>query len=111
VFVTHGGMNSVMEGLYYGVPLVVIPQMLEQRITAERVEELGLGLALSSHAITADLLRDACTHVNSDPSIRARVQQMQQTLRQLGGAQSAADRVLHFSRTAAGQKGWNWPLQ
>src|SRR5262249_40511123 len=30
VFVTHGGMNSTMESLYYGVPMVVIPQMIEQ---------------------------------------------------------------------------------
>src|SRR5437763_1199256 len=97
VFVTHGGMNSVMEGLSYGVPLVVIPQMLEQRTTAKRVEELGLGIALESNAVTVDLLQEAVMHVISDRAIHARVQQMGQTLRQMGGAQSAADAVLRFS--------------
>jgi len=108
VFLTHGGMNSVMEGLYYGVPLVVIPQMLEQRITAKRVEELGLGIALESSAVTVDLLQEPVMRVTSDREIRRRVQQMQETLRQMGGAQSAADAVLRFSRTE-GQKGWSWP--
>ena len=46
--------------------------------------------------------------VTSDREIRRRVQQMQETLRQMGGAQSAADAVLRFSRTE-GQKGWSWP--
>ncbi len=108
VFVTHGGMNSIMEGLSYGVPLVVIPQMLEQRITAKRVEELGLGIILESNAVTVHLLQEAVMHVSSDREIHARVRQMEQTLRQMRGAQSAADAVLHFSRTE-GQKGWSWP--
>ncbi len=29
-FITHGGMNSVHEGLYYGVPEVVVPHQFEQ---------------------------------------------------------------------------------
>lgn len=108
VFVTHGGMNSVMEGLYSGVPLVVIPQMLEQRITAKRVEELGLGIALEKSAVTAPSLQEAVMRVSNDREIHTRVQQMQKNLRQMGGAQSAADAVLRFSRTE-GQKGWSWP--
>jgi len=103
-------MNSVMEGLSYGVPLVVIPQMLEQRITARRVEELGLGIALESNALTVDLLQEAVRRVASNPELHTRVQRMRTTLRQLGGARRAADAILRFSRTE-GQKGWSWPAQ
>src|SRR5690554_8228797 len=37
VFVTHGGMNSVMEGLHFGVPMVVIPQQVEQFLIGQAV--------------------------------------------------------------------------
>jgi MGT family glycosyltransferase len=45
-FITHAGMNSAMEGIYYGVPFVAIPQMPERAITARRIAELGFGIAL-----------------------------------------------------------------
>ena len=32
-------MNSVMESLFYGVPLVVLPQIGEQFLTAQGVKE------------------------------------------------------------------------
>jgi MGT family glycosyltransferase len=106
-FVTHGGMNSVMEALWYGVPLVVVPQMAEQAITARRVEELGLGLALEKSAVTATSLRKAVRQVAENKEIRSRVRRMQETLRQAGGARAAADAVIRFTQTE-GQKGWSW---
>ena len=36
-FVSHGGMGSVQESLSAGVPLVLFPQMVEQRADARRV--------------------------------------------------------------------------
>lgn len=43
VFVTHCGMNSVSEALYFGIPLVLFPQTTEQKGVANRVKELGAG--------------------------------------------------------------------
>ena len=43
-FVSHAGMGPTMEALYYGVPPVCVPQMLEQEVNAGRVAELGLGV-------------------------------------------------------------------
>ena len=47
-FVTHCGMNSASEGLYFQVPLVLFPQTQEQDAVAKRVEELGAGVRLRS---------------------------------------------------------------
>ena len=41
LFITHGGFNSVQEGLVAGVPLLVFPQMQEQVLNADRVSELA----------------------------------------------------------------------
>ena len=41
VFVTHGGMNSMMEGLANKVPLVVLPQQVQQLIIGSAVAERG----------------------------------------------------------------------
>ena len=47
-FITHCGMNSASEGLYFGVPLILFPQTPEQDAVAKRAEELGAGLRLPS---------------------------------------------------------------
>jgi MGT family glycosyltransferase len=81
VFVTHGGMNSVMESLYFGVPVVVVPQMREQEVTAQRCAELGLGMALDPHDLTAEQLRAAVEQVHHTPTFREHVRAMQDSAR------------------------------
>lgn len=101
VFVTHGGMNSVMESLYYGVPMVVVPQQVEQAANARRVQELGLGITLDPDDLTAEALRTAVERVYADSAIHERVRAMQQTVRAAGGYRRAVDAILHFSHTYA----------
>jgi UDP:flavonoid glycosyltransferase YjiC (YdhE family) len=42
--VCHGGMGTVLGGLYAGVPMVVVPLFADQPDNASRVEALGAGL-------------------------------------------------------------------
>ncbi len=99
IFVTHGGMNSTMESLYYGVPMIVIPQMMEQALTARRVEELGLGISLDRDTLTVQTLQEAVIRVSSDPAFRERAQAMQQEVRKAGGHRRAVDAIMQFSRS------------
>lgn len=41
VFITHAGMGGTGEAIYYGVPMIAIPQMEEQAITARQIESWG----------------------------------------------------------------------
>ncbi|CAM02873.1 MGT family glycosyltransferase [Saccharopolyspora erythraea NRRL 2338] len=91
VFLSHTGMNSTMESLYYGVPLVAVPQMPEQALNAARVEELGLGRRLVTDEVTAEQLRAAVEQVSGDEDVRANLADMQRTLRECGGARAGAD--------------------
>jgi MGT family glycosyltransferase len=96
IFLTHGGMNSVMEALYYGVPLVVIPQMPEQAVTASRVNELGLGVALEKTAVTASLLQSVVAQVANKPQFRERAQRMRDVVHSSGGYKQAVEAILQF---------------
>ena len=51
-FLTHCGMNSVSEALYFQVPLVMYPQTNEQKGVAFRVNELGAGRFLESDSVS-----------------------------------------------------------
>lgn len=93
VFVSHTGMNSTMEALHAGVPLVAVPQMPEQAVNAARVDELGLGRRLDPATVTAEQLRTAVDEVAADTGIRANLERMRQTLRSCGGAAAGADVV------------------
>ncbi len=95
-FVTHSGMNSTMESLYYGVPMVALPQMPEQMMTAQRIQELGLGIELDKNTVTVETLRTAVERVMDDPTFRTNAQEMQQKVRNAGGYKKAADAIEQY---------------
>jgi len=92
-FVTHAGMGSTMEGLYYGVPLIAVPQAVEQPLNAARIAELGLGEHLPMDEVTPEALRAALSRVSSDPRVAERLAAMRKEIEQAGGPCRAADIV------------------
>ncbi|MBN1138578.1 MAG: glycosyl transferase, partial [Anaerolineae bacterium] len=98
LFVTHGGMNSVSEGLWYGVPLVVIPQGSDQYLVASRVEALKAGVALDKRRITPQALRQAVDSIMFDEGIRANIETIQDSFHKAGGFVRAADEIILATR-------------
>jgi MGT family glycosyltransferase len=105
VFITHAGTNSIMESLYYGVPMVLIPQQPEQQMHAARASELGIGVLLNKKTLTASTLREAVECVASHREYRDNAQRMQQIVHDAGGYQRAADAIVQFSHRAHAIKG------
>ncbi|QEU94709.1 macrolide family glycosyltransferase [Streptomyces kanamyceticus] len=91
LFVTHAGMGSVMEALSFGVPMVAVPQMAEQRANADRVVELGAGVLLHRNEVSADSLRAAAESVMGDAGFAERAGVMRGHIERSGGAGEAAD--------------------
>ena len=92
VFITHCGMNSANESLYFGVPMVLYPHHSEQRVVADRVAELGAGLKLK--AKKPKYLAAVVAEVLANRTYRENAQKLSETLRNAGGAVEAADVIL-----------------
>lgn len=92
VFITHCGMNSVNEALYYEVPLILFPQTAEQGGVAYRVSELGAGIYLKD--CSADGIKKAVYEVSDNPAYRENAKKIAKDFRSCGGPKAAADKIL-----------------
>jgi MGT family glycosyltransferase len=105
VFITHGGINSVHEGLFYGVPLILIPQQFEQLLNARCVAARGAGLIIEARLqrkpITATQLRQALEVTLSGSDCREAVRKLQQSMRATGGYQEAANQIQAYLSSSA----------
>lgn len=99
VFITHGGMNSSSEALYFGVPLVVIPVMGDQPIVANQIEKLGAGLQLNRLNLDAPTLRNTTEQVLSNASFKDKSSLVGKSLREAGGYKKAVEVILKFKET------------
>lgn len=96
-FITHGGMNSINEGLYYGVPLVVVPQQMEQTLNARQTANVGAAIVLGDRPpygrTQPHELRQALTQVLAESTYRQAAEAIGRSFRQAGGYQRAADLI------------------
>lgn len=96
-FITHCGMNSVSEALYFGVPLIMLPQTSEQGAVAERTHQLGAGLKLKNADVTT--LRTAVETVLSALEYRENAAKIADGFRRCSGAAGAADKIEQVAGT------------
>jgi len=90
-FLTHCGMNSVSEALYFGVPLAMLPKTKEQSGVAEQVCRMGAGLLLAGDS--PEEIRIALHTLLKDHTYRKNAEFIGQSFRRCGGAKAAADKI------------------
>lgn len=83
---THGGLNTVLDSLSYGVPLIAIPITGEQPGVAERIRRTGCGRVLPLRSLNSTWLRDTIRQVLADAEYYRCAAEMQQSIREAGGA-------------------------
>jgi UDP:flavonoid glycosyltransferase YjiC (YdhE family) len=94
-------MNSANEALYFGVPLVVVPQRGDQHLVGARIAELGAGVVISPGDVDAARLRGAVEAALFNPELRQGAQALGASLRESGGYRRAADAIQAFARSRA----------
>jgi UDP:flavonoid glycosyltransferase YjiC (YdhE family) len=93
VCITHGGMNTVMDSLSCGVPMVALPVTNDQPAIAARVRHAGAGEVLFPRRLTATRLKAAVQGVLENPAYRGRARQLKLSIERAGGVERAADIV------------------
>ncbi|HMD81167.1 MAG TPA: nucleotide disphospho-sugar-binding domain-containing protein, partial [Anaerolineales bacterium] len=100
LFITHGGMNSVNEGLNYGVPLVIVPQQIEQAFNGRLVARQGAGIVLADRPpygnLNAGDLRRSADKVLADPTYRLNAERLRRSFHEAGGYQQAATVITSY---------------
>ncbi|WP_434796424.1 macrolide family glycosyltransferase [Terrisporobacter vanillatitrophus] len=93
-FITHCGMNSVNESLYYGVPLILFPQQSEQGMVCRRVAELGAGFVLKNDK--PKNIKEAVFEVINNSKYEENAKELSKSFKNSGGASKAVDAILHL---------------
>ena len=90
---THAGLNTTLEALWHGVPLLAMPAGFDQPGVARRIELSGSGLVVPPERATAEELGVALGRLRDESAFRAAAERLRDEMRAAGGVAQAADRV------------------
>lgn len=93
IAITHAGLNTTLECLKYGVPMVAIPIANDQPGVGARIAWTGCGEVIPLAKLTASRLREAVNQVLTNETYKANAQRLQRAIQESGGVSRAADIV------------------
>ena len=89
--ITHAGLNTALESLSHGLPMVAIPITNDQPGVASRLEWLGVAEVVQPGKLSAPRLRAAVEKVLAEPRYRENARRLQEEIRRVNGLALAAD--------------------
>lgn len=75
--ITHGGLGTIKECIYYGVPMIVLPIARDQHLNARRVEHCLLGISAQLETLSEEELCARALNVLHNQDIRQEIARMQ----------------------------------
>ncbi len=93
LFISHGGANSTLEAMAYGVPMVLLPVTSDQPGVAARAKHVGVAEFIPVNKLSAGKLRTAIETVRSNPSYRDSALKAKEVLSVMDPVGRAADIV------------------
>ena len=86
LLIDHGGQNSLMDGLRYGVPQLICPgKVFERRFNAQSAACHGAGLVLTLGEFTAERVRSAAARLTTEAAFAQNARALGDALTALGG--------------------------
>jgi len=89
--ICHSGTNTVLESLFYGVPIVAIPIANDQAGVATRIAWSGVGKFITPSSLTINRLRQAIQEVLTQPSYKENALRLKTAIQKAGGVPRAVD--------------------
>jgi zeaxanthin glucosyltransferase len=89
--ITHAGLNTVLESLSYGVPMVAIPIANDQLAIAARITWTKTGEVVFLDRLSSSKLRLAIEQVLYGDSYKKKALELQKAIQKAGGVKKAAD--------------------
>ncbi len=97
--ITHAGLNTALESLSQGVPMVAIPISLDQPGVAARIAWTGTGKVVPLSRLSVPVLRETIVQVLTQDSYRTNAVRLQQALHEAGGVSRAVDIIERVTLT------------
>ena len=99
VTITHAGLNTSQQSLYFGVPMVAIPLTHDQPAIAARLARTGAGIVIRPRSLSIERLRAALQRLlRQDNPYRQTALEIKRESRASGGVDAAADIALEVSQ-------------
>lgn len=97
--ITHGAFHTVLAGLYHGVPQLVLPQMADQAINAQRCAELGAGISMLTDDVAVEPMREAVRDLLERASYREASDRLRREVDAMAPMEEAADLLEALARS------------
>lgn len=81
LFITHGGIHSLIESVYHGVPMLSVPVFGDQKHNAVESERRGFALHIPYFELTAEAFGEKLRRLLQDPRFAAAARRASSILR------------------------------
>ena len=93
-YINHGGQNSIMDGLAYGVPQIICPgKVFERKYNAASIEKNQAGIWLTEKKFNAESIKKAIKLFTENQSYSENAKKLGDSLAALGGAEAVIHQI------------------
>lgn len=86
LFINHGGQNSVIQGLLYGVPQMIVPgKVFERKYNAKSVSDKAAAIVLSVKEFSASIILQKTNDIVQNSEMKINAEKLGQKLSDYGG--------------------------